>query len=448
MRVSPNPVLLIVLLVLFSGCVKETASRPAASSAGSSKPAVTPVAAQGLQPTSAPAAAKPAGPFWPRFCGPNGDNISTDTGLLKEWPKGGPKQLWAAKGLGEGFASVTIADGRIYTAGNVDGKTMVIALDMDGKPLWQTPNGPAWTGDSPGTRGTPAVDGDRVYHESPLGDVICLDAKTGEKIWGVNILKEFEGENIQWALSESLLVDGDRVVCCPGGKKASVAALDKKTGKTIWTTKSTGDKAGYATPALAEYQGLRMLLVMNQKAFLGVNADGGDLLWRHEHVTSYDVNATMPIFHDGQVFITSGYGSGSEMLKVTVEGKKASVESLWKSKDLDNHHGGVLLLDGYLYGAAYGGPWVCLDWRTGKRMYRERGAGKGSLTCAEGMLYTLSERNQMGLVPATPKEHKVVSQFKVPSGGEGPSWAYPVVCGGRLYIRHAGQLFAYDIQAK
>jgi outer membrane protein assembly factor BamB len=374
--------------------------------------------------------------------------------LLKKWPDGGPKLLWTAKGLGEGFASVTLSGGVIYTAGNIDEKTVITALDLDGTVKWQKPNGPAWTGDHPGARGTPTIDGDFLYHESAMGDVLCLNAKTGQQVWGLNILKEFDGQNITWALAESLLIDGDRVICCPGGKKASVAALDKKTGKTVWTAQSTGDKAGYASPVLAEYQGLRMILAMTQRAVIGVNADNGDLLFRHEHKTSYDVNATDPIFHDGELFISSGYGSGSELLKLKVDGKKASVERVWQSKDLDNQHGGVVLLNGYLYGAAHqrsSAGWVCLDWKSGKKMYADKGVGMGSLTCAEGMLYTFCEnekKRDVGLVEATPDAYKLVSRFQIPAGGKGPTWPHPVVCGGRLYLRHGDLLFGYDIAGK
>lgn len=435
-----------------AGCAgKEGAS--ATKTAGDAAPVNTadaahPVALSDVVSTSTTAPASSEKPFWPRFHGPKGDNLSADRGLLKEWPKSGPRLVWTAKGLGHGYASVTLANGLIYTAGNLDEKTVVTALDLEGKPRWQADNGPAWTRDYPGTRGTPTLDGDRVYHESPLGELTCYDAQSGKKIWDLNILREFGGQNITWALAESVLIDGDRLICCPGGDKASVAALDKKTGKTVWTAPSTGVKAGYASPVLAEDQGLRMILTMNAKAFLAVNADNGDLLCTYPHETAYDVNATSPIYRDGHVFLCSGYGTGSVLLKLTVQGRKASVEQVWKTKDLDNHHGGVIFLDGYLYGAAFRGSWTCLEWKTGKRMHAERGVGKGSLTFADGMLYTLSEQRDMGLVEATPKAHKVISRFKVPSGGEGPSWAHPVVCGGRLYVRHSDQLYAYDVRAK
>jgi len=434
------------------------AATPASKAAQSPAAAATPApessaasaasAASVSSATSATSAA--AGPFWPRFHGPKGDNISTDTGLLKEWPTDGPKLLWTAKGLGHGFASVVIADGLIYTAGNKDDKTMVTALDLEGKTVWQEDNGEAWTGEHPGTRGTPTLDADRLYHESPLGEVVCMEAKTGKRVWSLNILKEFDGQNITWALAESVLIDGDRAICCPGGKKASVVALDKMTGKPVWRAQGTGVPTSYATATVAECQGLRMVLAMNAKALLGVNADNGELLFTHPHETRYDVNATSPIYHGGEVFICSGYGSGAELLKLSVEGRKASVERVWESKELDNHHGGVILLNGYVYGAAQEsnrGGWVCLDWKTGKKMYAERGVGKGSLTYADGLFYCLSEQRDMGLVEATPQALKVISRFKVPSGGQGPSWAHPVVCGGRLYVRHSDQLYAYDVRA-
>jgi len=319
---------------------------------------------------------------------------------------------------------------------------------LDGKTRWQMPVGAAWTKAYPGSRSTPTIDGERIYYETPLGDVGCLDAKTGRNLWQVNILQQFDAENLEWALAESVLVDGPRLVVCPGGKKASVAALDKLTGRTVWTAKSTGDKAGYGSPSLAEYKGLRLILTMTAKAMIGVNADTGDLLWRYPHETAYDVNAFNPIFRDGWVFFSTGYRAGSVMLKLSVTGAKAAVEKVWDSKELDNQHGGVLLVGDFLYGSAHnanGGRWICLDWKTGDRKYAERGVGKGSVAFADGMLYTLSEKRDVGLAEATPNGHKLVGKFKMPSGGEGPSWAHPVVCGRRLYLRHDDVLFAYDV---
>ncbi len=384
---------------------------------------------------------------WPRFHGPRGTNMSPETGLLRQWPEGGPRQLWTAQGIGDGFATVAIADGRIYTAGNRNNQTVITALDTSGKLLWQAPNGGAWTGAQPGSRGTPTIEGDRLYHESPLGDVVCLDAPSGRKIWGLNILQTFGAENTTWALAESLLIDGDHLICSPGGPQTAVVALDKRTGQIVWKSPSVGgDRAGYASPALVVHQGLRMILTMTSQHAIGVNADTGELLWQFKHVTPWDENIFSPIFHEGQVFISTGHRVGSVMLKVTVQGRKASVQEVWRSTDLDNHHGGTILLDGYLYGSLWSPGWACLQWQSGKTMYSARGVGKGSLTYADGMLYTLGENGQMGLVPATPQDHTVVSRFRLPAGGQGPAWAHPVVCGGRLYLRHGDFLYAYDVR--
>ncbi len=396
---------------------------------------------------------------WPRFHGPNGDNISTETGLLKEWPDDGPQLIWTAKGIGDGYASVSLADGVIYTAGNIDDNTVITAMDLDGKINWQAECGKAWTKGPGGVRATPTIDGDRLYYENPYGDVVCMHVADGKKIWEVNILDEFDAKNIIWALSESVVIDGDNAICCPFGKKASVVALDKKTGNVVWAAECTdekagekgGEKTGYATVSIVEFAGRRMVLAMSGKALVGVDADNGEVLFHYPHETKYDVNATTPIFNDGMVFITSGYGAGSEMVKLTASDGKITAKQEWESKDLDNHHGGVILLNGYLYGADMKRSWRCLDWKTGRTMYTDPGVGKGALTCADGMLYTQAENEKnrtVGLVKPTPDGHDLISRFTFPEGGKGRVWAHPVVCGGRLYIRHGDKLYAYNVQAK
>jgi outer membrane protein assembly factor BamB len=398
-------------------------------------------------------AKNPVQPSWPRFHGPNQDNISTDTGLLRQWPKDGPPLAWTAKGLGEGFADVTISDGLIYTAGNVDDKMTITALDMDGHARWHVDNGEACKKQYPGSRGTPTIDGERLYHESPSGRLVCLNAKTGKRIWSVNILDEFKGKQITWALAESVLIDGNHVICCPGGPETAVAALDKRTGKTVWKSPSAeGDLAGYASPSLAVCQGLRIVLTMTNKSLIGVNADNGNLLFRFAHPTAWEVNALMPIYRDGHIFISSGYGtSASVLLKLNVDGKKAKVEEVWRSKDLDSHHEGVVMLDGYIYGSAHQsgkGKWVCLDWKTGKTMWAKKGIGKGAVTCADGLLYGINENRTVGLIKPSPEKYELVSEFDIPKDGKGKTWAHPVVCGGRLYIRHGDFLYAYDVKTK
>jgi len=387
-------------------------------------------------------------PFWPQFHGPNRDNMSTETGLLKRWPDEGPPLVWTARGIGHGFSSVSLAHGLIFTAGNIDDNTVVTALDVHGKIQWQYENGRAWTAPKPGSRSTPTIDGDRLYHKSPHGELVCLDARTGEKVWGFNILAEFGSKNITWAISESPLIDGDRVICSPGGPQAAVVALDKMTGQVVWKSPSTGELAGYASANLTKYGGLRILSTMTAKACIGLNADSGVLLWHVGHITPWDENIFTPILEDGCVFYSTGHKVGSRKLKLRITDGKVTTETLWESRELDNHHGGVILLDGYLYGSGHRRGWICLDWETGKTMYNDAGVGKGSLTYADGMFYTLGERSLMGLVKATPERHEMISQFRLPPGGEGPAWAHPVICAGRLYIRYDDFLHAYDVSAK
>lgn len=386
---------------------------------------------------------------WPQFRGPKGDGISPDTRLMKQWPEAGPKLLWTAEGIGEGFGSVTMDDGILCVAGDMNKKNVVTAMDVEGKTLWQFECGESWENPTPGGRSTPTVNGGRVFHLNAHGALVCLDSKRGQKIWGRDLAKEFGGRTSAWGYAESPVIDGEHVICCPGGDTAMVA-LNKKTGETVWQSTSSGEPAGYATPILAEHPGMRIILTMSERSLIGVNADTGDLLWRFEHYTpKYVANCVSPVYHKGCVLISGGYGKGCVLLKIGVSGTKAEVVPVWRTENLDNRHGGVILLDGFLYGASQmtnKGHWVCLEWETGRMMVDAPGVGEGSVVSAEGMLYTLSENRKVGLVKATPTGHEVISQFTLPEGGEGSTWAHPVVCGGRLTIRHGNRLYAYDVR--
>jgi outer membrane protein assembly factor BamB len=385
---------------------------------------------------------------WPQFHGPSRDNISTETGLLENWPDKGPPLIWTADGLGHGFSSVSIAAGRIYTAGNIEKDTVVTALDLNGQVLWRAVNGRAWMKDYPGSRGTPTIDGNRIYHQSPIGNLVCLEAKTGDIVWEVDILNKVGSKNNKWALAESLLVDGDHVISCPGGPQTCMVALNKNTGSIVWKTPSTGELAGYSSPILIRHEGLRIITTLTAKAIIGVNAENGELLWHVKHESYADENVMIPIFHDGCIFIST-LATGSVKWKLNVDGSKASLEEIWRTKEMDNHHGGVIFLDGNLYGTSTvvnSKKWITLDWRTGHNKFMHEGVGKGSLTCADGMLYTLSIDRVMGLVRPAPGGLELVSSFEIPKGGKGKSWAHPVVCGGRLYIRHGDFLYAYNVR--
>jgi len=359
----------------------------------------------------------------------------------------GPPLRWTTKGLGHGYSSLSVVNGMIYTASSIGKHTVVIALNLDGKVLWEVKNGKAWTGDWPGSRGTPTIDGNRLYHQSPHGNIICLNAKTGDIIWQFNVIETFNSKLSRWALSESLLVDGDHLISCPGGPQTCMVALDKTNGALVWKAPSVREWAGYASPTLFEFKGLRIITTLTSKSLIGVNADTGDLLWRIKHESPYDENTMMPIFHEGNVFISTAL-TGSVKWKLNVKDGKVSLRRRWHTLQLDNHHGGVILVNGNLYGTSSvrnKHALVCLDWKTGRMKYRDMCVGKVSLTCADGMLYALSIDGLMGLVQATRIGHKLVSYFKIPRGGKGKSWAHPVVCGGRLYIRHGEFLYAYSL---
>ena len=390
-------------------------------------------------------------PDWPCFHGPKRDNKSTEKSLLKKWPDGGPKLLWTVSGLGKGYSSVTIADGLIYTAGMIDKQTHVFAFDLKGKEKWRRLNGRSWKTTRrwaigyAGSRSTPTYDSGKLYHLSELGRLAALDAKSGKEIWHMDLFEKFDGKPPMYGLAESILIDGNRLICSPGGAKGYIVCLEKKTGKLVWANTKIKGTTGYCSPVIAEFGGLRQILSMSSAVVFAVDAKNGKLLWSVEHGNRRNNNATDPIFHKGHVFASSGYGKGSVLVKLKAVAGGIEAERVWADKIMDNHHGGVVLVDGHVYGSGHQSRgWSCLDLMTGKQVWNAR--GKGSLTYADGMLYCLDERGTMTLVKATPKGHKLAGSFKVPKGGSGLYWAHPVVSGGRLYLRHADKLSAYDIR--
>lgn len=388
---------------------------------------------------------------WPQFEGPRRDNKSTATGLSKSWPDGGPKLLWRAEGIGQGYSSVAIGQGRIYTAGNLGDATVITALDMNGRKVWQAPNGLAYEREVPGSRGTPTLDGPRLYHLNGDGELECLDSQSGRRLWGVSLVKQFGGRRPIWGFAESVIVDGDRLIACPGGAKIAMVALDKHTGGTAWECQAAGDPPSYASPIVVDYRGLRQIVTMTAKSAIGVAAETGKFLWRYERETPYDVNAASPVYHDGRVGIFTTWGRGTTLLKLKVRGHECNVEKVWHTSTMDIEHGGVVLVDGYAYGLADGNhrkrQWSCLEWRTGKMMYQEPGfrGSCATLTYADGMLFLVGDRGEVSLQHVNPRKFDVASRFTLPKGAKGPVWARPVVYGGRLYLRHGEFLYAYAV---
>ena len=410
-----------------------------------------------LTAAAARGAGAPAGADWPEFHGPRRDNRSPETGLLRKWPEGGPKLLWTASGLGAGFSTVAIAGDTLYTAGKVKDRTYVFALDLDGELRWKALNGGAWEAprrarwarNQDGSRATPTVVGDRAFHMNCLGRLAAFDARTGRELWALDLVKRFEADPPRWGYAESVLVADGRLFCYPGGRKGYMVALKPEDGSVAWANTAIGEPPSYSSAVLVAFAGERQLITMTAKGVIGVRPRDGVLLWRYPHANRRGINVATPIFADGRVYVSTGYGAGGVMVALRQDEGRVAAEKGWFHKAPDNHHGGIVLVDGHLYGSGdHQRGWWCLALATGEVKHTHRGVGKGSVSYADGMLYCLGERGEMALVEATPQAHRIVSRFTAPRGGDGLHWGHPVIRRGRLYVRHADRLFCYDVRAE
>jgi outer membrane protein assembly factor BamB len=385
---------------------------------------------------------------WPQWRGPDRTGLSIETGLLKQWPQAGPSQIWSLSNLGKGYGSLAILGDRIYVQGTEGTSSMVFCLNRaDGKIVWKRALGQALDQErGGGPRGTPTVDGERLYALSEAGDLACLRTQDGSVVWSFNMLNEFHGSNPEWLISESPLIDGNHLIVTPGGSKAGIVALDKLTGKTIWMTTELSDPAHYSSCIVADVQGVRTIMTLTSRAGVGVRANDGKLMWRYEKVANDTANIATPVFFKDQVFYTTAYGTGCALLKLNAEGGLVKAEEVYFNRDMMNHHGGVILVDGYLYGYS-NAILTCMDFATGKVLWKDRSVGKGTLTYADGNLYLLGEGNMVGLAEATSSGYVEKGRFKIADQGW-PSWAHSVVCGAKFFIRNQGVLACYDIKAK
>ena len=386
---------------------------------------------------------------WPQWRGPNRDGVSAETGLADKWPASGPPLLWRIEGLGEGYGSVSSADGVLYVHGTRDGRSVVFALDaVDGRARWSRELGSRLRdGRGNGPRGTPTVAGDSLYALTGMGELARIALADGSVKWQRNILEDFDQRNISWGISESPLIEGEWVVVMPGGDDGAVAALDRETGETVWTSGELTDRTGYSSLIAVDLgsgdDSVRAILGFTARAGVGVRASDGELLWRYRAPANRTANVATPIYSDGFVFYTSAYGVGGGALQVRVAGDEVSSGQAWFEASLQNHHGGVVLYEGHLYGF-FGRALACVDFKTGEIVWRDRSVGKGSLTFADGKLYLVGEKHLAGLALATPKGYDEHGRFELEDHGE-PSWAHPVVSNGVLYIRNWGELLAYDL---
>ncbi|MGA2747997.1 MAG: PQQ-binding-like beta-propeller repeat protein [Verrucomicrobiota bacterium] len=401
---------------------------------------------------------------WPQWQGPDRNAVSKETGLLKQWTKDGPPLAWKINGLGGGYSGPSIAAGRIFGMSNRDDDEVVWALsETDGRTLWVTRLGPAlnqsWPQGKEGPGCTPTVDGELLYVLGLGGDLACLQAKDGKIIWQRSLKRDFGGIVPTWSYRESPLVDGDKLICTPGGEDATLVALDKLTGKTTWKSQVPGSpQAAYASAIAIDFDGQRQYVQITQKALVGIAASDGKFLWRYDRpANSHGINCSTPIYHDGLVFAASAYGAGGGLVKLSKDANSGvKAEEVYLSKKMQNHHGGVILFDGCLYGANggnEGGSLVCLDFNTGNVLWDQRDSGdrrvpKGSVALADGRLYYRTEKGTMLLIEPNPKQYVERGRFDQPDRSQQPAWTHPVIANGKLYLRDQDVLLCYDVKAQ
>ena len=380
---------------------------------------------------------------WPQWRGPNRDGVSKETGLLKQWPAEGPALVWKAAGAGRGFSSFSVANGKLITMGLRGDREFVVAFDVaTGKEAWATAHGTAFHNDrGDGPRGTPTIDGDRVYALGGDGDLTALNARTGQVVWTKNILKEFGGRNITWGISESPLIVGDKLLVNPGGPGASIVALNKSNGAVIW--KSQSDKAGYSSAIPVQVNGGTQVVFFTDQRAVGLDLKDGRLLWEYARPANRTANAATPIARANRVFISSDYGTGGGVVEIKPDG---TAQEVWFTREVRNHHSSSVLIGDYLYGFS-SSILMAVKFDTGEIAWRDRSVGKGSLVYADGRLYCFSERGVVGLVEATPTGYVERGRFRIEAGSL-ETWTHPVVAGGRLYLRDQDTIYAYDVRQK
>lgn len=378
---------------------------------------------------------------WPGWRGPNRDGKSPDKGLLRQWPPGGPPLLWKIDTLGKGFSSPSVSQATVYVTGESNERLWLFAFDLNGKPKWKVEAGPAWTGDYPGSRASPTIDSGNVYLMSGTGLVGCYDARTGSRKWARDA-REFGGAPGGWGYAESVLIWENLAIFKPGGQNC-IVALDKKTGRNVWATRGFAAGPEYSSCLAVVHNKLPLILTGTREGLVCVNPSNGAVLWGNRFAAGNVANVPTPAYSDGYVFWANGYGKGGLCVQL---GPGGNASEAWTTRDMDCHHGGYVIDGGYIYGN-HGGGWVCLELKTGRKQWQERAVGKGSLCWADGMLYLFGENGgRAALATCSPKGLEIKGEVKV--DGDGPSWAHPVVVGGRLYLRYDTNLYCFDVKGR
>ena len=387
--------------------------------------------------------------------GPNRDGHFNDTMLIKSWPENGPEQLLSVEGIGKGYSSPIIENGIIYTSGMIDTLDYLTAINPEGNFKFQVPYGRSWYKSFPDTRSTPVIEENRIYVQSGMGEVSCINKENGETIWKVEVDKDFETEYHRWGNSETVLIIDDLIIVSPGGKKASIVALNKFDGKLVWQVEPFEGTRSYASAAIYEWNGHRFILAVIGTHLLALNPETGEIAWNYRW---HDPDkwsqpgliwTNTPTFQDNRIFLSMGYDYPAVMLEM--DSLATGVSEVFRDQTFDNHHHGIILHEGFMYGSNWQnnrkGNWVCMNWKSGEIMYVERWDSKGSMVMADGLLYCYNEKGNVGIIKPDPESFEVISEFKIDKGA-GPHWAHPFIGEGKLLIRHGDVLMVYDIEEK
>lgn len=381
--------------------------------------------------------------------GPERNGIYPEKGLLKSWPEQGPDMIWSVDGLGEGHGSVSFSRDKIFVLGMQDTTGVIYAFNFDGKPVWQKKYGTEWYESYSGTRSTPTVIDDLVYFMSGQGVIYCLEEKTGRQVWAVDALKTFDAENIQWGMAESLLIDGDQIICTPGGKEHNVVSLNRFTGKTNWTTPALGQSAAYCSPVLIDHHGTRLFITMTSDAIIAVSPENGRMYWNFPQKQRNKIHSNTPVYHNSRVYCSSENAdsdNGLVSILLSEDGKSAKIE--WRNRNYTNLMGGIVMKDNLIFGSEYRKRgWVVTNAQNGEVQYSSEAISPGAVIWADDRFYCYTESGKMVLIDAGSDHIDVVGEFNV-TLGTNQHWAHPVIHNKRLYIRHGDALIAYNIEDK
>ena len=394
---------------------------------------------------------------WPQFRGPNRDGKSAETGLLKRWPAGGPRLLWSvSEDLGIGYSSAVIVDGLVYVTGMREKKGVLFAHDLNGNLKWQKIYGPEWNKTWPGTRSAPTINDEKIYIFSGVGVIYCYESKSGDLVWSRDVVKDYEGLQTEWGWAESLLVFEDKVICTPGGKRTTMVAMDKNTGKVIWDKPYVGEQHAYCSPILIERGSKKIVINRTEHIFFGVNGENGEILWTYDCKEAMkpakppQIHPNNPLYRDGFIYITSGYDAGGFMFDVSKDG--SAIELKWLDKTLDVFHGGVVLVGDFIYGSNFSrknrSEWVSLNWNSGKPEYiADWNQSQGAILYADDRLYCYDEKTGELALVKVGSEFEVISSLRIPKSNVQSHWAHPSISDGKLFVRHGNRLWCYDIKA-